>query len=74
MDHLCETVTGINGTCQFPFTYKKRVYYKCATTKENGDRPWCITNTRTGDWTNCKTSCTIKFLPGGNVCNITYFE
>jgi len=41
------------GQCQFPFTYKKKDYYKCSTHYWDGTgKPWCMTTA--GTWDYCK--------------------
>ena len=55
----CDPNIGLNGNCKFPFTYGGTTYHEC-TTEDNNGVLWCITTESDGDWTECKSKCSIS--------------
>ena len=43
---------------QLPFIYEGKVYSKCTTVGE--DKPWCFTDTSTGNWDYCLVQVKLK--------------
>ncbi|XP_060253813.1 binder of sperm 5 isoform X2 [Ovis aries] len=60
------TIAGAQGPpCAFPFTYKRRIYYKC--TSVNSEREWCsLDEDYVGRWKICsdgdRPKCHFPFI------------
>ena len=50
-----ECKTKGNKYCDIPFEFKGKKYSACINV-DNGDEPWCFTNTTTMEWEVCSIS------------------
>ena len=55
----CNPYVGYFRKCQFPFAYRGKTYHEC-TAEDNDGVLWCLTTKGNGDWTQCKSKCSIS--------------
>lgn len=58
LNSKCDPNVGYDRKCQFPFAYRGKTYHEC-TAEDNNGILWCLTTKGNGDWTKCKSKCSI---------------